>query len=187
MQIICLCGWSNSGKDTVAGLLQKQGYQQFAFANPLKDDASRKYGFPREWADSQLYKTFHWKYAGEIKTIRQFLIDLAIEEKKKYGPTVYVDCIIQEIQMLGPQANVVISDLRYPEEYSRILEAFPETKIWKVMRIGQHKSPVNDPSENYHLVWKVNALILNTGENLDELEKEILKILPDFRNELSTP
>ena len=190
MIIIGLCGWSNSGKDTVATILKKQGYHQFAFANVLKDYAAQKYGFPREWADSQLHKTFYWKYAGENKTIRQRLIDLGLQLKEEYGPTVFIDTIIQKIKGLPEDAKVVISDLRYPDEYTKMMNIFPSMKLWKVMRIGQHQSPVDDPSENYHLVWKVNALVLNTGKDLDELEKEILKILPLDRipeeDELST-
>lgn len=190
MVLLCLCGWSNSGKDTVASLLQKHGYQQFAFANPLKDNAAWLYGFPREWADSQLYKTFYWKYAGEIKTIRQWLLTLALQQKKRHGPSIYADIIIQKIKELPKGSNVVISDLRYPEEYKRILEEFPDTLLWKVLRVGQHESPVSDPSENYHLVWRINALILNTGDDLEDLEKELLKILPldriQEKDELST-
>lgn len=190
MIILCLCGWSNSGKDTVAGILKKQGYQQFAFADVLKDNAANRYGFPREWADSQAYKPFLWKYAGDIKSIRQHLIDLAIQEKEKFGPTIYVDAVIEKIKNLPKDSKVVISDLRYPEEYTRMRDTFPEMKVWKVMRIGQHQSPVQDPSENYHLVWRVNALVLNSGKDIDELETEIIKILPLDRiqeeDELST-
>ena len=186
MIILCLCGWSNSGKDTVANILKKYNFTQLAFANPLKDYAAQKYGFPREWADSQLHKTFYWKYAGENKTIRQYLIDLGLQLKQEYGPTVFIDIIINQIRSLPEDAKIVISDLRYPDEYKRIMEEFPEAKLCKVLRTGQHQSPVSDPSENYHLVWRVNYLILNTGSDFDELEKEIVKIFPTFRNELST-
>ena len=187
MHILCLCGWSNAGKDTVASLLQKQGYQQFAFANPLKDSAARQFGFPREWADSQVYKNFYWKYAGEIKTIRQYLIDLAIHQKEKYGPTIYVDSILDKLKELPEDSKIVISDLRYPEEYNRILEVYPEAQIWRIIRLGQTKSPVSDVSEYYHLQWKINGLIHNSGTDLEDLENEILKMLSFSRNELPTP
>ena len=53
MKIILLCGWAGAGKDATASILvNKYGYQRYAFADQLKDIASAIYGFPREMADT---------------------------------------------------------------------------------------------------------------------------------------
>lgn len=56
MKIIALSGQKRSGKDTVAQMLIKAGYQRMAFADFLKDMVALEYGIPREHCDSDAHK-----------------------------------------------------------------------------------------------------------------------------------
>lgn len=53
-KIIALSGWAKSGKDTLAKYLEETvGTTRLAFADILKDEVSKQYGFPREWCDNE--------------------------------------------------------------------------------------------------------------------------------------
>lgn len=56
MKVIAVSGWKRSGKDTVAQMLVKAGFQRMAFADVLKDMVAIEYGIPREHCDSDAHK-----------------------------------------------------------------------------------------------------------------------------------
>lgn len=52
MKVICLSGWKQSGKDTLAGhLIEKFGAVRTSFADPLKDMVADQYGIDRTSLD----------------------------------------------------------------------------------------------------------------------------------------
>lgn len=57
MKIVALSGWKGSGKDMLARhLVESHGFKRLAFADPLKDMASKEYGIPRAHFDDPAFK-----------------------------------------------------------------------------------------------------------------------------------
>lgn len=55
--IICLSGWKNSGKDTIANyLIEKHNAVRVAFADPLKDMVAQEFDIPRSYLDDPKFK-----------------------------------------------------------------------------------------------------------------------------------
>jgi len=174
MKIILLSGWAGSGKDTVADyLVAKHGFKKFAFANPLKDLAAKLYTFPRELADSQEGKRELWPVGYSKKTIRQILLDLALFDKSRFGNDIYANEIAMLIAKESPDSNIVISDTRYLNEIRVILEFATREKhgfdVWRINRIDQTTSPVDDISEHLLDTYNADAFVQNPGDSLEKL------------------
>lgn len=57
MKVLCLSGWKQSGKDTLADrLVSKYRAKRVSFADPLKDMAALEYGVERSWFDDPAKK-----------------------------------------------------------------------------------------------------------------------------------
>lgn len=175
MRILVLTGWSQSGKDTVADILvKKHSFVKYAIADPLKDYCSTLFGFPRELADTQEGKKTLFRLGHQTKTIRQILIHTAKEDRARFGDSIYIQDIMKKISNKNDK-NIVISDLRYFTEL-HVIQRYAKTndcrfEIWKIIRAGQIKSPVDDPSEYGLETLKPHKIISNPGTNLAELEK----------------
>ena len=186
MKIIALTGWSGSGKDTLADILQKQGCVRFAFATPLKDTASELFGFPREWADTQEGKQKSWRVGYSEKTVRQILLDFAKLDRERFGDDIYARETIDKFQTAPQGRTIIITDLRFPVELNTLRDYQARTgcqlEIWKVKREGQLTSPVNHPSEHLLDSLEPTKTILNPGTTLEEYEERVYTLI---RNELS--
>jgi hypothetical protein len=146
VQIIALCGYMRSGKDTVALYMEDSfGYVQYAFANPLKEVCKIVFGF----TDAQVF--------GSAKDIvdprfnvtpRVFLQNVGTELFRdilpKYiptagGPDVWVvafvrwlrNRVLSDKKKHGPKhvTKVVISDMRFLNEGGAIRDGLNGTLI----------------------------------------------------------
>lgn len=189
MKIILLSGWSESGKDTVADILVRQhGFKKYAFADPLKDLCASLYGFPRELANTTEGKKTNWQVGYKTKTIRELLLETALQDRARFGDEIYCNEILQRITLENP-VYAVISDLRYPTELSAI-RAFveksgDELELWRITRMGQTESPVKDPSEHYLESETPTVRIENNGASLEILEKVVNSAINRNKHELS--
>jgi len=187
MKIILLSGWSGSGKDTVADyLVARHNYKKFAFANPLKDLASELYTFPRELADSQEGKRQLWQVGYSKKTIRQILLDVARIDKSRFGNDIYANEIATQIAKESPDSNIVISDTRYLNEISVILEFAIKGKhkfeVWRISFRDRDESPVGDISEHILDSYRADAYISNPGDSLQNLYSIVEDVLSHSQN-----
>ena len=156
MQIVMLRGWSCSGKDTAATLLQQLDarYVRFAFADALKNIVAERYA-----SEGQTASALAALYTQEGKAAlcpiagvpwRTLLLRVGAEERSK-NPNVFAEATANRIAShpLRPQ-TVIITDWRYPNEYDVIRRRFPEADlrtVW-VRRIDQEASPVQHFNES---------------------------------------
>jgi hypothetical protein len=155
MQIVMLRGWSCSGKDTAATLLQEldTGYVRFAFADALKEIVAERYA-----SDGQAAGALAALYTQEGKAAicpiagvpwRTLLLRVGAAERDK-NPDVFAEATATRIAShpLSPQ-KVIITDWRYPNECEVIRRRFPEADlrtVW-VRRVDQEASPVQHFNE----------------------------------------
>jgi hypothetical protein len=170
MIIILIRGFSNSGKDFIGEIICKQyGYKQFSFANSLKKIVSNMYNIPLDLLYSQEGK--HMICINDInkRNHRQLLIDEALNLKKD-NFNIFVEHCCNEIkqkQSINNNDKIVITDWRFINEYDVLKNTFPDARIipTHVIRINQHKSPIDDISE-YHLIDRENdKVIINNMDN----------------------
>ena len=107
---IALIGKAGAGKDTVATLLIERfrlGYQRVALADPLKDIASILWG-------------------PDARTDRTKLQELGLAVREIHEST-WVDLLLRHIQRLERESlrpiRVVVTDVRFPNEYRTLKEA----------------------------------------------------------------
>lgn len=148
--IIMLSGKAGSGKDYTANwLVQNKGFTRFAFADHLKDLVSYRYNIKRSMFDTQEGKKLQIVAEGEKFSLRDLLISTANLERYKNN-LVFVNKVKTAIEA-SPFDKIVISDFRYPEEYSVLKEYFCNYQrngsVITVRIQGQSSIQVNDSSE----------------------------------------
>lgn len=177
MQIVMLRGWSCSGKDTAATLLQEldSGYVRFAFANALKEMVAERYASDGYDALAALYTQEGKAALCPIAGVswRTLLLRVGAEERSK-NPDVFAELTANRISTLPSRSpplleaeekvkgipegypfrshpqTVIITDWRYPNEYDVIRRRFPEADlrtVW-VRRLDQETSPVQHYNES---------------------------------------
>jgi hypothetical protein len=138
--LIGLTGRAGHGKDTAANALA--GYRKYAFADPIKEALNAMFGFhhhfweDREWKETPL--------PGIGRSPRFLAQTLGTEwGRERVRPTLWVDLFIMtmrrwqvEQQATRPYEvlNVVVSDVRFPNEAKAIKEL--GGRIVRVIREG---------------------------------------------------
>ena len=104
---IALSGLKRSGKDTIGEhLVSKYGFYRYAFADKLKEVAKEL--FPEEF-----------KKTDKPVELLQWLGD----KMRERDPKVWVKYVVRQIgEERGPEDNIVVTDVRYPNEVSILKE-----------------------------------------------------------------
>jgi len=160
--IILVSGYAKSGKDVFSNfLVDNNNFLNFKISSKLKNDVSKKYNIPLKKLETQEGKEEVYTINGVAKTGRQLLIETSAKERSKNNK-VYINDVIHRIKCVDN--NIVISDIRYPEEIESIKNVFKERKIIHT-RIFRFDHPtIDDRSEkqleNYPYDYKLD----NTGD-----------------------
>lgn len=134
--LVGLIGKKRSGKDTFASGLTRMGFTRYAFADPLKalmldldplvqveqDEmhlfrGTRLYG----WHVMRLrtiVDEIGWERAKEIREVRRLLQDHGDGVRRHVGGDVWLSATMEEV--LRDPGNVVVTDVRYPNEADAI-------------------------------------------------------------------
>lgn len=191
--LICVTGKKRSGKDSLgAYLIDKYNYVKarplavfkFAFADwfgwderhlegELKETVDERYGFsPRELM--QVFGTELMKYD---------LGERLPKYKEVCGNDVWVFSFLDWYAKQDKTKNYVLTDVRFPNEYEKILEALGDDVFF--VRTVSDRSPSDvHESESYVDLIPVDYSVINNGWNtLDKYYKNIDKMMR-YINEL---
>ena len=164
MLIVFIRGFAGAGKDTLGACFTEHfGFKRFAFADALKEMVAEKYGVDIAVLHSQEGK--RGVCAANGKTWREILISEAAAEREK-DPDIFAKMTAVAIGAAEAR-RVVLTDWRYPNEYSIIREAFPNAVITTVHMIRQDQggvSPVIDVSEYYLKDHRPDWVVHNDGK-----------------------
>jgi hypothetical protein len=174
MVVLLLNGWSTSGKDTVAALLQQYyGFQRYAFADALKELVADEFVFPVEWAHSETGK-LKKPLLGGGRTVRELLITRGqeIREQRK-DPGLFARIVAEKIQQTS--APVVITDWRLPIELETLETEIQRTLLKiRIQRNGLSKSPVQDTLTESQLdSYPFDFMLENPGTSLTDLFQNV--------------
>ena len=156
--IVGVCGFQGSGKDTVADyLVNVHGFRRISFAGTLKDAVSAIFGWDRELLEGRTKESRDWRekvdkwWADKLNmphlTPRWVLQYWGTEvARKAFHDNIWIHSV--EHKLANISDNVVISDVRFPNEIKSIKDAGG-------MIIRTHRGP--DPE------WYRAAEIVNKG------------------------
>jgi len=171
--IILIGGKAGSGKDTVAEFLVNNcNFTQFAYANALKDYVSVSFNINRQLFDTQEGKMSEIIVNNRKTTPRQMLIDVSLE-KKKENPLIWIQKVIESIKICDNK-QVVISDFRFPEEYTELIKIFDNVITIQIKR--NEALNIDDHSERALNNFKFDYIIYNNSSK-EDLYKKVLKII----------
>lgn len=164
MKIVWLSGYAGAGKDTIAAILcKKHDYYRVAFADILKDMVSLKYVFPRELCDTGKDTSIR---GGQ--TVRELLIADSARAKTE-NINVFAEHALHKIIASGKQ-RIVISDWRFPHEFTYIKENLPEANHVTIRITRPGLQSLLDPSEHALDDWVFMKTIENTDMAMLEYE-----------------
>jgi hypothetical protein len=146
--IIGVVGFIGSGKGTVSDILvEKYGYQKFAFADVLKDTVSVMFGWPRHLLEGDTNESRKFRETiddfwddrlsdklGKSITPRYILQIIGTEAGRDvFGEDIWVSTLERRIRGIE---NVVISDVRFPNEIK-----FVQDRDGMVTRVVRGRDP----------------------------------------------
>lgn len=129
MAIIGIVGFASAGKGTVADyLVNKHNYVKIAFADPLKDAASVIFDWPRHLLEGDTVPSRAFREKPDdfwsAKFGKQFTPRMALQQlgteacRGVFHENIWVHLLEKRI---GNQKNVVITDVRFPNEIESIV------------------------------------------------------------------
>jgi len=124
--IIAICGFMGSGKDTVADYLQNfHGFKRESFANSLKDSVSAVFGWDRELLEGRTKQSRQWRETVDPFWSRRLnLPELTPRWVLQYWGTEVVrkgfhdDMWVASLEnrLRNSKEDIVITDCRFPNE-----------------------------------------------------------------------
>lgn len=204
-KIIGICGLAGSGKDTIGDALVNNlpNWEKVSFASHLKDVTALLFGFdrkmlagetPEDRAIREQPDKFWSEKMGKDFTPRYALQYLGTNLlRNQLHQNIWVDCL--ERKILESDKNVVITDVRFPNEINMIRNIGGE--IWRVERgvlpqwwetalyYNTQPNTLEIPSEFngvHESEWRwvgydrPNHIFKNDG-TIEDLEKKVLDIM----------
>ena len=120
MTIIAFCGKKFSGKSTAGNfLIEKYGFEEMTFAGPIKEICRELFNFNND----QLYGSKkeeldeHWNL-----TPRETFQAVGSSLRNLFSVNLFVMSLKQKLSMKNKDTNIVITDVRFPEEANMIRE-----------------------------------------------------------------
>lgn len=165
--IVGVCGLIGSGKNTVADILVEEfGFRQDSFAAPLKDAVARIFGWDRDLLEGITAESRVWRESvDEWWANRLSIPHLTPRWVLQYwGTEVLRDGFHDDIwiascenRLRQTNDNVVISDLRFPNEFKslRSLGATTisvwrgERPVWTKYAVALNVQSLPDDDQNY--------------------------------------
>lgn len=155
INIITLSGREGAGKSTISTYLDKQyGFKTYAFADRVRDVVSAFYGFDRKKMNGITEEDREYRINVRDPAFnhngRKGMQEVADAFKNKYGRDVWarivIGNIVKQINEGTLQNDIIISDLRYVDEYNALhayVDEFNKNSLNKKINL-QHIVVYND-------------------------------------------
>lgn len=196
--VIGITGPKRSGKDTSAAYLKSMfDYEPLAFAEPMKDILCLTFGISRDVLDDfknlmdshkilgvESYGAFvedEDDYVEFTTDMRQVLQRFGTEAMKKhFGTDVWAQKLVQDALMWNME-NVVVSDLRFLNEYEYLKEHCEKLTIIRLHKDGLEED-VHSSEQEYKQI-PTDYDISNNG-TLQDLYNKLNKIMSEITKDL---
>lgn len=156
MRIIGISGYSGSGKTTIANyLVARHQFTRLCFASAVKDVVAASFGWDREWLEGTSPVHREWREVpdpfwsdilGKPITPRYALQYIGTDVFRNIvHQDIWAYIVIAKIRAMGPDARVVIDDVRFMNERKVLSEA--GATFLTVLRPGPetlHPTPIHE-------------------------------------------
>lgn len=178
IMLIGICGQKGAGKDTLGDyIIEKYGYSQYAFANPLKKIIKELFDLSDEQLFGSLKETVDPRWNTTPRILMQYIgTELFRNQLKKLIPELSCENLwIRKFHdWYSKQAdnNVIISDIRFIDEFDAVKQN--GGLIIKVTRDLEYSD--DHISEQFFQTVEPNYTVENNG-TMEELYIQIDDIL----------
>lgn len=160
--IVGLVGFIGSGKGTVASqLVEEYNFRQDSFASSLKDACSSIFGWPRNMLEGDTAESRRWReepdpWWAHSLSYPGFSPRIALQQmgtnviRDNFNDNIWLLSVLNRYERNKTQ-NVVISDVRFPNEIKFIQE-----NGGKLIQISRGEQPV----------WYETAVLANRGNSV---------------------
>ena len=168
--LLGLSGYAQSGKDTIAAILEERGFLRAGFADALREFAVAL--DPIVLTDgtrySHLLEILGYEGAKKFPEVRLFLQKLGTDAGRRVlGEDIWVETAMNRLE---PDKSYVFTDVRFPNEAGAVRDR--GGVLWRIDRPGY--GPVNGhPSETAIDDYDFDRRIVNDG-TLDDLRVAVL-------------
>jgi len=174
--IFLLTGYAGSGKttagDLLMDLLRPYGAKKAAFADQVKLESAKHYGFPITLAFTQEGKRSIVHTSAGPKTIRDCLIEYSLEMKIRHGEDVWARRVVDRIFRESVDVPWVLHDWRYLEEAQTIKRNLDPARLVTVRIVRPGIKPLETPSEHELDGIRTEHTIVNNG-TVEDLRKQL--------------
>ena len=200
--IIGLIGLINSGKGTVGSMLIEQGFQHESFANSLKDAAAGIFNWDRamlegDTSDSRAWRETIDEWWNERLQIPDFTPRVALQIlgtdilRNHFHADIWV--LSMEARIKDAKQNVVITDVRFPNEVRSIRELGGkivrikrgDDPEWFSLAASDHESmPMIYPdihASEYSWAGTTPDYLIDNKGTIEDLRKIVNDLLEDLR------
>ena len=176
--IFTFIGRAGSGKDFQCTLLEQQGYKKVAFADALRDIASKSIMLNEDELD-EYYEWMKLNNCICVKTekmtwwlnFRTFLERLGTQGIRKYDPDFWINCLLKTIKD-NQYSKVCISDMRFINEYIKVRDfALKNDYEFKCIFCDYHSDRYQE-NNNHESARLANKLCEKGCKDLQELKYE---------------
>ena len=186
--IIGLCGFAQSGKDTLAaGMVKHLGFERRAFADPMRnmlyslnplvltDTDAFQEGMLYPIRLNKLVDQYGWEIAKKSTEVRSLLQRLGTESgRDQLGQNIWVDTLFNQ----SDAPWLVITDVRFPNEAAEI-----KRRGGTIIRVNRNGyGPIND--HNSEIAYTDQDILLeNSGSPEDLLDNFMEAYRNYYQNE----
>ena len=183
--IIGLCGYAQSGKDSVAKtLVEKYGFTRVAFADKIRDllyEMNPSINSEYEGVSTSLKKMVDavgWDEAKCEPEVRRLLQTLGVGARTVFYEEFWIDVALTNVTNYKDSKNFVITDVRFKNEVAALRNPALGGTIWRIERPGV--TAVNTHVSEHDLIdLHPDYTVLNdtTLENLDTKVVDIMRAI----------
>ena len=161
--IVGLGHYARTGKDEAALALVADGWQRVSFADPV-----RELTLATNPQIARLVNVGGWDQAKVHPTVVHVMEDIGRIIRRDFGPDAFIDAALRRITKL----NVVVTDVRYPNEVQRLREL--DAVLIKVERPGVGPSR---PSDRHLIGYRGWDHHLENDGTVEQLHDRIRQIV----------
>lgn len=171
--LIGLSGYARSGKDTAAELLcLNYAFKRHSFADVMRDSMYKLNPYATDKIRvAELVDEHGWDVAKTYPEVRRLLQVFGTEVgREMFGQNFWID---QAFKQIDPAANVVIADVRFPNEADAIKQ-----RGGHVIRINRHNVTAVNSHKSEHAMdnYLFDHVIYNDG-TLDDLADNVFMLM----------
>lgn len=179
MNLLGICGFAGSGKDTAAQVLIAAGWERVAFADPVREGLLALN--PIIMLDAvpsrlkRLVELGGWDFAKKIPEVRKLLQLYGTEAGRQiHGEDCWVRIAYDRVsKLLRDDRKVVVTDVRFPNEVGMVQAL--DGQVWAIVRDGY--GPTDHESERP--LGAIDGAINNCG-TVEDLHRRVLQIVTSY-------